>query len=375
MLDKPTSRPRFVIGVGCTSAFAALAFASACSKQQGPRDLGNKARAELDEGAASTRDGSAEGSDRVLASPVAMGRKPRELVRANSRAITTDAAHVYFGDSADDTLCSLEKMPAEGAKNEPVRLARRAPVAGALSLDAHDAALAWIGNPGDVVLRVPVAGGTPTTIRDRGIFTDVAASGGDVFVTEARGTSGTLTRVTGTTAAQLATFDGTPRGIAVDAATVYVATSSRLVSSPRTRGEVSELARGSAFASPQLDGGWLYATAAHPTERGRIVVRVKTTGGALETVATNVRDAAIALHRGTLFWFDADRPALMSSRVGADVRSPTTPTTPTTPRPPPRVVSEDPMLERATALTVDEDGAFLAVGHGEDARIVAVSLR
>jgi len=364
MFDKVTHRSSLPAVLGLLAS-ALIACTGACSKR-GPRDLGDKARAEL-EGSAGGPGATANGTEHVIQTPSPMSRKPRELAKASSRAIVTDATHVYFGDSSDDTLCSLEKMPAEGAKSEPVRIARRAPVTGALALDAQEAALAWIGNPGDIVLRVPVGGGVPTTIRDRGIFTDVAASAGDVFVTEARGSNGTLTRVTGTTAAQLAAFDGTPKGLLVDADAVYVATSSVLLSSPRTRGEVSELARGSAFASPQLDGGWLYATTTHPTGRGRIVVRVKRAGGPLETVATNVREAPIATHRGTLFWFDADRPALLSSVVGRDV--------PTGPGAAPRVVSDDFLLERPTALAVDDDGAFVATGRGEDARIVSISLR
>ncbi len=355
-----------------TLASAALASVVLGCAKRGPRDVGNQnPRSEFAQGGGSaTRglDASADGAGPTFATPTPTGRKPREIVRASSRALATDPAHVYFGDDDDDTLCSLEKMPAEGASNEPVRIARRAPIAGGLALDAHDAALAWIASPGDVILRVPVRGGAPTTIRDRGIFTDVAASNGDVFFTEARGSGGMLMRVTGTTAAQLATLEGTPRGTVVDADDAYVATSTRLVSSPRTRGEVTELARGSAFASPQLDDGWLYATTAvaDASPRKRVVVRVKKTGGPLETVATNVRDSAIAVHRGTLYWFDADRPALLASSVASDAVST---------RPAVRLVSEDSMLERVNALVVDDDGAFVACGHGEDARIVVISLR
>ena len=364
MIPKHPRPSQVTAGLGVL-VLAALASVVACSKR-GPRDLrGRDAQSELGESRA--RDASADGPERVVAPPTPTGRKPREIAKANSRALATDATHVYFGDGDDDTLCSVEKMPAEGASNEPVRIARRAPIASALALDSHEAALAWIGTPGDVVLRVPVRGGAPTTVRDRAIFTDVAASGGDVFVTEARGSGGSLTRVTKSTAAQLATFEGTPRGIVVDADNVYVETSSRLLSSPRTRGELSELARGSAFASPHIDDGWLYATTTHPTERRRIIVRVRKTGGALETVATNVRDASIAAHHGVLYWFDADRPALLSSPIGAD--------TPGRPHPAPRVVSEDPILDRVNALVVDDDGAFVATGHGEAARILVISLR
>ena len=265
-----------------SSCLAAVAFALAvaCAKR-GPRDVGGRALpSELGAGpgAAGARDADG-GPPRVIAMPVAKGLKPRPLLRVTARALATDATHVYFGDSSDDTLCALEKNPPEGARLEPTRIARRAPISGALSVDSHDAVLVSIASPGDVVLRVPVGGGAPTTIRNRGIFTSVAAAGGDVFFTEARGSGGVLTRVTGTTAAQLATFEGAPRGLAVDADDVYVATSSGLEETPRARGPVSELASGAAFASPQLGGAWVYATAVNPKTRARALVRVKKTGG------------------------------------------------------------------------------------------------
>jgi hypothetical protein len=347
----------------------AMAFAAACAKR-GPRDVGNQnPRSEFAEGlgaAGAGRDASTDGAPRTIATPTPTGRKPRELVRAYSRALAIDATAVYFGDASDDTLCALDKAPAAGASREPRRIARRAPIAGGLALDAREAALAWIGSPGDIVLRVPVSGGVPTTIRDRGIFTDVAATGGDVFITEAQGGGGMLTRVTGSTAARLASFDGTPRGLVVDGSSVYVATSVLLASTTRTRGEVSELARGTAFASPQIDDTFLYATAIDPqNNHGRVVVRVKKSGGPLETLATGVRDAPIAIHRGLLYWFDAERPRLLA------YSSDSAPATPASAQ----VISDDPWLERPNALAVDDDGAFVAAGSGEDARIVVISIR
>lgn len=348
-------------------ATVAFTLAVACAKR-GPRDVGNRAPpSELgaDAGAAAARDVDG-GPPRVVATPAAKGLKPRPLVRVDARALATDATHVYFGDSTADTLCALEKNPPEGARAEPTRIARPAPIAGALSVDSHDAALVWIASPGDLVLRVPIGGGAPTTLRDRAIFTSVTAAGGDVFFTEARGSGGVLTRVTGTTAAQLATFEGAPRGLAVDTDDVYIATSSGLVEAPRARGAVSELASGRAFASPQVDSAWVYATAVDPTSRSRALVRVKKTGGPLETVATGVRAAPIAIHRGIVYWFDAARPALLASSPVDDRPAARTAR---------RVVSDDPTFERVNALTVDDDGAFVATGSGEDARIVVVSIR
>jgi hypothetical protein len=338
--------------------FLVLCCTVACTGRH-PRDVSNQnPRSELVDGPGSpgpTRDaGSALGVDRVIARP-AVGLAPREIAKASARAIVTSPTHVFFGDSEDDALYALSKKG-----GSPMRIARRDPMPGALAIDTDSSTLAWIGSPGDVVLRVPTNGGTVTTVRDRGIFTDVAASGGDVFFTEARDEAGILTRVTGTTAARLAAVEGAPRGIAIDAQHVYLATSSRLAVTPRTRGEVIDLATGAAFANPLLDETWLYATAVDPKSRVREIVRVKKTGGTLETIVTGIRDAPTALYKGTLYWFDPDRPALLSSS-GA--------------RPSPRTVCEDAQLERPSAITVDDDGVFVATGYGEGARILVIPLR
>ncbi|MBX3202311.1 MAG: hypothetical protein KF894_29550 [Labilithrix sp.] len=360
---EPTT-PRAPRASTCLAAAAlALTVATACAKR-GPRDLGSPgSAAELSTGALD-RDGD-RARPYVAAAPTARGTTPRVLVRVEARALATDATHLYFGDAAGDSLSSVEKLPARGAARERTKIARRAPMPGGLALDADDAALVWIASPGDAVLRVPAAGGAPVTIRDRAIFTDVVASAGDVFVTEARGTGGVLTRVTGTTAAELASFEGSPRGLAVDGDAVYLATSSGLLSTTRARGVVTSLARGGAFSSPFVEGPWLYATRADPALRGRALVRVRRTGGDLETVAPGVRDAPIAVHRGVVYWFDADRPALIAApappaRDGA--------------RRAPRLVSTDPSLERPNAIAVDDDGAFVATGHGDEARIAFIAL-
>lgn len=330
-----------------------------CTKRR-PRDVGDlNPRSEFVDGPGGPRQKHDAGADanieRVIATPAVAGLVPREIAKASARAIITSPLHVYFGDSEDDALYALDKKG-----GEPTRLARRAPMPGALAIDTDWSTLAWIGSPGDIVLRISTKGGPPSTVRDRGIFTDVAVSGGDVFFTEARAEGGVVTRVTGNTVAQLATVEGSPRGIAVDAQHVYVATSSRLAMTARTRGEVTELATGSAFANPLLDETWLYATAVDPNSRQRAIVRVKKTGGSFETVTGSIREAPIALHAGTLYWFDADRPALVSSSTTGLL---------------PRTVSEDPLLAQPSAIAVDDDGIFVATGYGEGARIVVLPLR
>ena len=363
MVELPT--PRAARAATCLAAAAlALTFAGACAKR-GPRDLGSPgAAAELSTGALDADARPDRARAHVPAAPTARGTTPRVLVRVEARALATDATHLYFGDVAGDTLSAVEKQA--GAVREATRIARRAPIPGGLSFDADDAALAWIANPGDAVLRVPAAGGAPITIRDRAIFTDVVASAGDVFVTEARGTGGVLTRVTGTTAAELASFEGSPRGLAVDGDAVYLATSSGLLATTRARGVVTSLASDGAFASPFVDGPWLYATRADPARHARDLVRVGRTGGNLETIARGVRDAPIAVHRGVVYWFDAERPALVSApAAGAREGAPRAP----------RLVSSDPSLERPNAIAVDDDGAFVATGHGDEARIAVIALR
>jgi hypothetical protein len=276
----------------------------------------------------------------------------------DTRALALGPDRVYFGDEEGDALVVL---PKGGTSSTPTRLARHAPTQGALSVDDRTATVAWIANPGDAVFRVGATGGSPTLIRDRGIFGNVVASEGDVFITEAHGDGGFLTRITGTTSARLATFEGMPRGLAVDANTAYVATSTRLIAAARTRGEVVELARGIGFGSPQVDETWVYATTIETAGRARGIIRAKKTGGFVESIATGVRDAPIVLHAGVLYWFDADRPALRSATMGD--------------RPASVLVSEDPELEHIEALAVDDDSAYVAVGAREGARIVVIPLR
>lgn len=299
---------------------------------------------------------------RVVASPDVSGREPAPLVHANARALATDDSHVYFGDGNDDTLCSVVKVAREQSVS-PTRLARRAPMQRALSVDASSGTVAWIGTPGDVVLRASTSGSPPTTVRDRGIFVDVVADGGDLFFTEAKGAGGLLGRATKSSMAHLASFDGTPRGIAVTADRIYVATSSRLLAATRSRGDVTELASGASFATPLADDTSVYAVTAQPNSQSRLLVRVKKTGGPVELLAEGVREGPVTLHRGILYWFDADRPALLATPVDAP------------PNATPRLVSRDPLFGRVNALVVDDDGAFIAVGSGDDAWIVVVSVR
>jgi hypothetical protein len=346
----------------------ALSFTYGCGGARGPRDVGNlnpRSEFPLEGGGGPARPRDAGPDARVIAAPTVTGRKARTILAVDTRAIALDKEHVYFGDAEEDAVLALAKTSADkDAGAGPTPIARRAPMQGALAIDPKTSTLAWIANPGDTVLRVPASGGVAITIRDRGIFTHVAANGGDVFFTEVQGQGGVLTRVTGTTAARLASFEGTPRGLVVDDDRVYVATSSRIVSTTRARGEVTEIARGAGFASPQVEGGWVYVTAVDPASRARQIVRAKTTGSDPETVRASVKDAPIAVFDRVLYWFDAERTALMSLSLEADI-----------PNRAPATVCEDPIFDHVEALAVDRDGAWVAAGSGETARIVTVALR
>lgn len=330
----------------CVAALAVLAVGG-CTRR-GPRDVGERGYRAARDLAPNAVDGGPAGTAtiRSVATPAPAGIAPRILAHATARAIATTKTHVYFGDAEDDALLAVPKTGA----GEPVRIARRAPMPGALAVDADT--IVWIGSPGDVVLRLPLEGAsTPVTIRDRGIFTDVAADGGDVFFVEAMGGGGALTRITGTTTARLATLDAMPRGLAVDEDDAYVVTPSSVLRAPRQRGEVRTLASGAGFGAIASDRAYVYVTAKRGSTRA--LVRIPKAGGPpADIVASGVRDAPIATRDGDVFFFDDARPAL---------------------RTPSGLVSEHPSFDRPGAITADQDGVFVAAGEGEDAVVLSIS--
>jgi hypothetical protein len=332
------------LALGLAVALAATA-AWSCSSSRRPRDVVGRARPGADAGADS-------GADTSTPPPpppapgrsVPPGAQLRVLARAACRAIALDASRVYFGNNEDDGVYSVAK---EGG--EPVRLARRAPVAGALAIEGPS--LAWVATPGDVVLRTATAGGSPLTVRERGIFADVAMQGGDVFIAEVAAGAGVITRVTGGTTARIASLETAPRAIAVDATHVYVATATKLVRAPHERGAVETLATGAGFDSPVLDGDTVYAVAVGAKGR-REIVRVGAAGGATVVVA-DVRAAPIAIEGGELFYFDAERPELRALALGATDRAP-------------RVVAVSDDLARPMAIAADAASVYVATGERDD---------
>lgn len=348
-------RPGFpLLALACVAALAA------CSGEgrRGPRDSfdrsGNGDVARVDGADAGvTPVGTATVHSVATASPP--GVKPRIVARANALAIATTKTHVYFGDAEDDWMFALAKQ--DGA--QPERFAQHAAVSGALVAD--EKALTWIATPGDAVLRAPLDASTPPiTIREREIFTGVAAQGGDVFLAGAEAGKGALTRITGSTAARLATLDAVPRALFVDATNAFVVMPASIVRTPRQRGPVTTLALGEGFSRAATDDACVYVTVRRASSR--TIMRVPKYGGA--TIVTSsidgVRDAPIAVRRGEIFYFDAERPALRALAIDTNAS---------------RIVSEDPIFDRVNALAVDDEGAWVATGEASSGAVVQVPLR
>jgi hypothetical protein len=277
------------------------------------------------------------GSDQGGAQPAAVAQA-RTLARAVARAIATDGARVYFGDATDDGVFAVAKRG-----GEPERIARRAPVRGALARD--DEHLAWIGSPGDAALRVSTAGGTTTTLRDRGLFRDVAAVGGDVVVTEAEGAGGAVLRVTGATATRLATLEAPPRGLALEGDDAFVIAGEKLLRVPRARGTVTMLAAASSMASPVATYDRVYVVAAALAGE-HVVLGIPRDGGQPSPVARQVRPRSpLAIHRGILYVLDGERPRLRAITLATGES---------------RVLAEHEALASGAAIAADDDGVFIA---------------
>jgi hypothetical protein len=214
--------------------------------------------------------------------------------------------------------------------------------------------------PGDTVLRMPLEGASsPTTIREREIFTGVAAEAGDVFVVGAASGGGALTRITGSTAARLASFDAVPRAVMVDATNVFVVTAKNVLRTPRKRGEVTTLATGAGFGNAASDDACIYVTSKHGSSRA--ILRVPKYGGAMSALSAidGVREAPIAVRRGEVFFFDESRPLLRAHSIDTGTT---------------RIVSDDPAFERVNAIAIDDDGAWVATGEASSGAILRVPL-
>jgi hypothetical protein len=337
---------RLVLAV---SLFAAIPVGSACSGGPRPRDVAGDRRPRREQDAAAD---AVPEAPPVVVQPVASGKRPRLLAHATARALAIDAAKVYFGNSDDDGIYAVSKNG-----GEPVRLARRSPVAGAIALDAES--ISWIASPGDAVLKLSLRdGGQPTTLRDRGIFSDVATAGGEVFIIEAIGAGGALLRVTGPTASRLATFDGAPRALLADSTHAFVVTPTKIFRTPHEKGALETIATGSAFAYPQMDEAFVYVVADAPGTR--VVARFPKAGGPMTILARDVRDAPIEVEGADVIFLDATRPQLRSTpKAGGDGR----------------VVNEDEAFAGVAAIVADATTIYVASGARETGLILAVDRR
>lgn len=280
------------------------------------------------------------------------GRKGALFVRASTRALALDATSLYYGDSVDDGIYAIAKTG-----GEPARLARHAPVAGAIALDGDT--VTWIASPGDAVLRVSLRnGGQPTTLRDRGIFSGVAAASSDVFITEATGGGGALLRVTGPTAVRLAAFEGSARAVMADATHAYVVTPTKIFRTPHVKGEFETIATGTSFGCPQMDATSIYIVS--EVEGGRVIARIAKTGGPLTVVAREVADAPIAIEGSDLFYFDAKRPQVRAVSVTGGGA---------------RVVFHDDALASPTAIVADAATVYVGSGARESGVILTAPRR
>lgn len=335
--------------------FAAVPVGSACTSG-GPRarDVAGDRRGRRAQDAATDADATSNVPEPppVTVQPVARGKKPRLLARATSRALAIDATTIYFGNSDDDGIYAV---PKEGG--EPTRLARRAPVAGAIAVD--DNSVHWIASPGDAVLKLSLRErGQPTVLRERGIFSDVATAGGDVFITEPIGAGGVLLRINGTTTTRLATFEGAPRAVMADSTHAYVITPTRILRVPYPKGEVETIASGAAFGYPQQDDAFVYVVAELKGTRG--LLRVPKSGGPVTTLASDVRDAPIEVEGADVLFLDATRTELRSvPKAGGQVR----------------VVSDDEAFGGVAAIVADPSTVFIATGARETGVIIAVERR
>jgi hypothetical protein len=271
------------------------------------------------------------------------------VVKASARALALDEGHLYYGDSEADGVYAVAK-----AGGAPLRIARHAPVAGAIALEGGW--VTWIASPGDAVLRAPIGGGVqPVTVRDRGIFSDVAASGDELFFTEAIAAGGALFRTSGTTTTKLATFDGPPRAVLADATHAFVVTPTKLLRTRHARGELETIATGLRFNHAELDGSDVYLVA--EVEQVRAVVRAPKAGGPIAVIARDVRDAPIKIEGGEVLFFDGGRPQLRGVNTSGGES---------------RVLLEDEGFSTVSGIEADSKTIYVAQGIHESGVIVAI---
>lgn len=263
---------------------------------------------------------------------VAFGR--RDLAASSTRALALDEARLYYGNAVEDSLLAIPKLG--GA---PVVVGQPVPV----EVAARDGIIAWIGSPGDAVYRVLRIGDTPAKLAEGKVFTSVATSRGDVYVTETAETHGLVRQLTGLTPGVLAKLDAAARSLAVDEASLFVLTATTVLAIPREGGKPKRLATGANdLARAQLDREFVYATAEVGTSRA--IVRVPKAGGPMMTVEYGVRDAPIAVFDGYVYYASVGDTAIRRVPRGGGGSI---------------VVAYDEALNEVTALAVDATGIYV----------------
>lgn len=353
--------PRLAVLTAFLSMSLALALSSAACSGGGPADrAGDRLRggprgaaADPDAGAVTQLPGPGS-SSLTPAIPPPPGAKPRLVLKAEARALAVFGTSLVYGDTIEDGVFSVPK-----AGGEPKRIARRSPISRSFAIDNEE--ISWVASPGDAVLKASMhTGAFPTTIRDRGIFADVAATRGDVFVNEVIGAGGALTRITGATAARIASFDGAPRGLVVDGSHAFIVTPAKILKAPHVKGDVVTIATGANLEWPALTNDRLYYVGEGDGFRRRVVYAVAKTGGAPAIVARDVRDAPIAIEGGELYWFDGSRPQLRAVTL-AD------------PQATPRILAEDDALAAPISIALDATTVYAGTGSKEQGTIVAIA--
>jgi hypothetical protein len=175
-----------------------------------------------------------------------------------------------------------------------------------------------------------------------------------VFITEALGAGGALTRVTGPTAARLVTLDAPPRALLVDASHAYIVTPTRILRTPHERGALETIATGTSLAYAEADDTSVYYVT--EVDKVKVIARIPKAGGVPTILVRDVRDAPIEVEGGEIFYLDAARPQLRAvpAQGGAT-----------------RVVAEDEVPATASALEADRATIFVATGARETGAIVA----
>jgi hypothetical protein len=264
----------------------------------------------------------------------AFGR--RVVADSSTRALAADKTRLYYGKAVDNSLYAIPKL----GSGAPVVVGQPVPV----EIAAADGTVAWIGNPGDAVYRVLRIGDVPAKLAEGKVFTSIATSRGDVYVTETSETRGLVRQLTGLTAGVLAELDGAPRSLALDEESLYVLDATTVYAVPRAGGKPRRLAAGgNDLARAQLDREFVYATAEVGTSRA--VVRVSKRGGEMATVEYGVRDAPIAVYDGYVYYVSAADPAIRRVPRGGGASF---------------VVAHDDALTEVTALVVDAGGLYVA---------------